>query len=548
MKQKLYTDIFKYLRSLPVVILILLSFHDLVNAQTNITVNAGDDFTACENAILLAGEATNYNTVLWGSNGDGFFSDATALSTEYFPGENDLLAGQVEVCLTAYNEGEEATDCVNVNLILAPSINLNVVQDTICHDEAYTFENVEILNYSAIQWFTTDGGGNFSNENIPNPSYFPSPFVDYAQGCIHIVVLAQGINPCETYIQDEMELCFSPNAQVNLGGQMQYACYGENYTFEDATATGTSYLEWMPVTGGGYFENPNEINATYVPDPEFDYPQGCIYVLLAAQPISPCTGSVEEYAAICFNPTPEVNAGTDAVINAGQSFTPSPVVVDYDNLLWETSGDGTFSNPGLLSPNYFPGTADNENGVVTLTLSASSGGTCSASDDLILTIITQQMIEIPQGWSGLSTFVNTEGLSFEEITAPIADKLLFAQNELQLYWPEYGINSMNSVPAPKAYKVYLSNAASLPLAGSASSKTVDLLAGWNLLPVPVSCPVAYQELIDMLGSNLIIVTEIGGQNIIWPEGNIFTLTELLPGKAYMIKVTDTEQIEFPDCE
>jgi len=548
MKPNPYNYFMNTLSTLALLLFSILFINNSSFAQTGLSVNAGADITACENAIILNGTAENYDFVNWSTNGDGSFDDAGSLTAQYFPGGNDVLLTNVELCLTAFAGDEQLTDCVNVSISLAPVANIIEDQATICYFDAYSFENTEILNYSAIQWFTTDGGGNFSNENIPNPTYFPSPFVDYAQGCIHISVLAQGIDPCEVYTEDDMELCFAPNAQVDLGGDTHYACYDENYTFEDATASGTSFIQWLPVTGGGYFENANDINATYVPNPELDYPQGCIFVVLMAEPISPCTGSIEEYAQICFSPTPEVDAGNDDIIFAGQTFSPSPLVSDYDNVLWETSGDGTFDNETQLSPIYFPGTIDKENGVVTLSILAFSGVSCSASDELILTIVTQQQIEIPEGWSGVSTFVNTEGLSFEEIIAPIADKLVYAQSELQLYWPEFGINTIEGEPNPGAFKVYLNTAATLPLAGSASTRIVNLPAGWSLLPVPVSCPVPYQELIDQLSANLIIVSEIGGENIIWPAGNIFTLSELMPGKAYMIKVVDAAQLQFPACE
>ncbi len=548
MKPNPYNYFMNILSSLTLLLFSVLLINNSSYAQTGLTVNAGADFAACENAIYLNGTAENYESVLWSTNGDGTFDDAGILTAQYFPGENDVMLTQVELCLAAFAGGEQLTDRVDVSISLAPVANINVDQATICYFDAYTFEDAEILNYSAIQWFTANGGGNFSDENIPNPTYFPSSFVDYAQGCILINVLVQGVDPCEFYVEDTMELCFAPNPQVDLGGDTHYTCYDENYTFEDATASGTSFIQWLPVTGGGYFENANDINATYVPDPEYDYPQGCIFVMLMAEPISPCTGSIEEYAQICFSPTPEVDAGNDDIIFAGQTFSPSPVVSDYDNVLWETSGDGTFDNETQLSPTYTPGTADKENGMVTLSITAYLGGTCSASDDLILTIVTQQQIDIPEGWSGISTFVNTEGLSFEEIIAPIADKLVYAQNKLQFYWPEYGINTLQEVVNPGAFKVYLNTAATLPLAGSASTRIVNLPAGWSLLPVPVSCPVPYQELIDQLSSNLIIVSEIGGENIIWPAGNIFTLTELIPGKAYMIKVVDAAQLGFPACE
>lgn len=513
-----------------------------------IEVNAGEDFTACEDTVNLSGTAANYETLLWTSNGDGTFAAAVNLATEYFPGANDILLGQVEVVLTAFAGGNQESDNVDVSIAAAPIINMNVEQATICYEENYTFEGIEISNYSAIQWFTTDGGGGFNNENIPNPTYYPSSFVDYAQGCIEIKVLAHGNDPCDIYVEGGMTLCFTPDAQVDLGGETHNVCYGDDYTFEEATATGTSFIQWMPITGGGYFENANSINATYVPDPEFDYPQGCIYVTLSAAPNSPCTSNIEEYAAICFEPSPEVDAGADETILGGQSFDSNPTATDFDNLLWETSGDGVFENQEQLVSTYTPGLMDLQNGIVTLKLIAYSGSNCSAADSLELSIITQQVIEIPQGLSGFSSFVNTEGLSFEEIISPIADDLVFAQNMLLTYWPEYGINTFDDAMVPGAFKVVMSNPVSLPLAGTAANHSLELPAGWSLLQVSSLCPVHYQELIAQLGANLIMLSEIGGESMIWPDGNVFTLTELMPGKAYMIKVVEADQIDFPACE
>jgi hypothetical protein len=525
---------------------IMLGFQSPLFAQGPLTVDAGEDFTACQNNISLTGSAENYETVVWSTDGDGTFTDPENLSTGYMPGESDIAAGQVQLCLTAFATGDQVTDCVNAIIVAAPEINLNVEEDSVCFYDSYTFENSEFSNYTALQWFTPNGGGSFNNENIPNPTYYPSATVDYAQGCIVISVLAQGQNPCE-FATADMLLCFTPNAQVDPGGDTHYACFGDDYTFEDATASATSSIQWYPITGGGYFENANEINATYVPDPDFDYPQGCIFVGLTAEPISPCTGTIEEFAEICFEPSPEVDAGADATVLSGQTFSPSASVSDYEILSWETSGDGSFDDAGTLSPTYFPGIADKQNGVVALTINAYSDNNCSSSDEMTLSIITQQTITIPEGLSGFSTYVNLQGLSLEEVIAPIADDLIFAQNMLQTYWPEYGINTFGNGIIPGAFKVVMSNPVTLPLAGSAKENTVDLPAGWSLLPVPVSCNVDSQVLTDQLVDDLIIITEINDDGMLWPGGGVFDLDQLLPGKAYLIKMANPAQLVFPEC-
>lgn len=533
---------------LPLLLILFFGSGKTLEAQQSPTVDAGEDFTACENAVFLNGSAQNFETVLWTTNGDGTFEAPEQLSTQYFPGPMDVSTGSVEVCLTALAGGNQATDCVTISIIGTPQIDMNVETAELCYFESYTFDETEVLNYSVIQWFTTNGGGGFNNENIPNPTYFPSPTVDYAQGCVEIVAIAQGIDPCEVYAEDAMNLCFVPSPEVDLGGETHNTCFGENYTFNSATASGTSSIQWFSVTGGGFFENPNSINATYVPDPGFDYPQGCIFVGVSVEPISPCSGTVEEYAEICFAPAPEASAGDDATILFNETFIPTPMVENQEEILWETSGDGTFSDPGQLSPTYTPGIGDMQTGTVMLTINAFVTGCSTASDDLMLTVITQQEIELPQGHGGFSTYINTGGLSFEEIVAPISGYLIFAQNGSQIFWPEYNINTIEDPSEPVGFKIFLDGQSTLFLAGTLTSQTVNLPAGWSLFPVPVYCNVDAQILIDQLGADLIIVSEIDGSGILWPEGGLNTLTELVPGKAYSIKLANPGQVVFPGCE
>ena len=87
----------------------------------------------------------------------------------------------------------------------------------------------------------------------------------------------------------------------------------------------------------------------------------------------------------------------------------------------------------------------------------------------------------------------------------------------------------------------------LPVSGfSFENKTVQLKAGWNILPVLSLSNVDYHLLLTQLGSGLIIVTEIAGSGIIWPEAEIYTIPYLIPGKAYLIKVEAQSDFTFPD--
>ncbi|MFM6946911.1 MAG: tandem-95 repeat protein [Flavobacteriales bacterium] len=84
--------------------------------------------------------------------------------------------------------------------------------------------------------------------------------------------------------------------------------------------------------------------------------------------------------------TPASNAGVDASICAGSTFTTSGVS-NNGTIAWSTSGTGTFTNGTSATATYTPSAADISAGTVTLTMTVT--GTGSASDAMVLTITPQ---------------------------------------------------------------------------------------------------------------------------------------------------------------
>ena len=70
-------------------------------------------------------------------------------------------------------------------------------------------------------------------------------------------------------------------------------------------------------------------------------------------------------------------------------------------------------------------------------------------------------------------------------------------------------------------------------------------AGWQLLPVLSPCTVDVAALFE--DKDVIIVKEVGGWNLYWPEFGINSLGTLSPGKAYFLLMASNGNIEFPAC-
>jgi PKD repeat protein len=270
-------------------------------------------------------------------------------------------------------------------------------------------------------------------------------------------------------------------------------------------------------------------------------------ITITATGLTPLVVTITQAGVPCINPT--AFAGNDATITDTENLPLTGVASNYSAVLWTSSGDGNFDDPGLPNPVYYPGPQDKLNETVELLLTTYPNLPCTmlASDDLMLTIMRQQFIEFPAGWSGFSSFVVPLNPAFDVFISPVADKLMVAKTITQVYWPMFEINTIGNFQVLQGYVVKMNAQASLPVTGFKSvDKTIYLTGGWNILPVVSESEVGYQELINHLGVNLIILTEIAGSGIIWPEAEVFTIPSLVPGKAYMIKVTANCSFTFPD--
>ena len=88
---------------------------------------------------------------------------------------------------------------------------------------------------------------------------------------------------------------------------------------------------------------------------------GLLILTLTADAIAPCTVPSTSQTEIIITAKPQVDAGNDAQICEGDSYTiDSATNTNTAGLIWTTNGNGTFQ-PGselTLTPTYIPGSFD----------------------------------------------------------------------------------------------------------------------------------------------------------------------------------------------
>ncbi len=501
-----------------------------------------------EQSLQLGAQAGDFVALEWESTGDGYFDDPASLNPVYYHGPVSDLSGQpVTISVTAFaapNCGPDATDQLSVSFNPIPEV-FSGPDMAICETGGQLSASAE--NYSALQWEST-GDGYFSNPGILNPVYFPGPG-DIGQGVVSICLYAAGIGNCDD-VSDCLQLNIIQEPFIDIIPDSETICWEEVYVFEDVIAENYDDLLWFTVNGGGDFSDENAVHPTYFPSPLIDYPQGCITIGIIAAAISPCELAEEDFMDLCFQAPPEAEAGNDVTITEGEPVLLNGFTGDASGSIWQTSGDGIFGNPFSAITEYFPGDEDiqNESAELTLVAFPLEGCPLPVSDQVQLTIRRMQVITLPQGWSAFSSFVDPLNHDFEAVMAPLNNSLIFAQNMNQVYWPSYGINTIGDFSNTDGYIVKMESAESLTVTGTRYAQgNIQIPEGWSILPVLSECPVSYVSLIGQLQQKLIIVTEIAGTNIIWPEQGVFSLQWLQPGKAYMIKLSEQRTFNFPDC-
>lgn len=160
----------------------------------------------------------------------------------------------------------------------------------------------------------------------------------------------------------------------------------------------------------------------------------------------------------------------------------------------------------------------------------------------------KQEIIIPAGWSGISGFLTPRTNNLVNTMKPIVDEIVVMQTLTKLYYPSQGINNILLWNTNHGYKIKVTEDVVLPFPGcELTDRSLNMTATWNIIPVKSECYVQVSELFDPVVDNVIVVKEIAGNNVYWPQMGINTLQVLSPGKAYLAAVNQNTAITFPEC-
>jgi predicted metal-binding protein len=162
------------------------------------------------------------------------------------------------------------------------------------------------------------------------------------------------------------------------------------------------------------------------------------------------------------------------------------------------------------------------------------------------TCIQDHVINIPAGWSGLSSWILPDDTNIVTLLNEIYPELVILQSMDAMYYPSEDVNTIGTWESQSAFKIKVNQDVTLNITGyPEQNKTLQLSQGWNLIPNISKDPVDVVDLFSPVNDKVTVVKGIANNGVYWLEYEINTLVNLMPGKAYFVLMNEAGEITFP---
>jgi hypothetical protein len=152
------------------------------------------------------------------------------------------------------------------------------------------------------------------------------------------------------------------------------------------------------------------------------------------------------------------------------------------------------------------------------------------------------------GWSGISSFINPNKKNLPDVFGDNFSNIEMLFDGENIFYPAGNLDEIKYWNTKSGYSIKSKESLSITFEGlPASDLTVELTEGWNIIPVLVPCLIPLEQLDTALNGKLELAVAIAGVEVYWPAFEIQTLNTLVPGKAYLVKVSENCSFTFEDC-
>jgi gliding motility-associated-like protein len=354
-------------------------------------VIAGTPQTVCADREFITMDGMIFNAAggVWWSEGTGVFSPSSADPASYYITAADTSAGQVQLFLVSAGNGlcKPVTD--SVTILFTPVPVADAGEDIfICADQSVISLSGKIFNASSALW-TTTGSGFFTPDNTSLTTVYNIVPSDTTESLITFSLQAGGTGSCGA-VTDYRNIILSPAPIVDAGTD-QPLCITQDSVFLKGSVSVATGIDWSTSGTGTFRPGLTSTSMIYLPSAA-DKSSGKVTIYAESTENGLCN-SVKDSMTITFIPMPVADAGSDLTICADSSgIKLSGSITNTNDLNWQTTGTGYFSDAGNISPVYYPSAADTIAGRIKIVLTGEANTHCPAVKDTVSISITPKPI------------------------------------------------------------------------------------------------------------------------------------------------------------
>jgi len=209
------------------------------------------------------------------------------------------------------------------------------------------------------------------------------------------------------------------------------------------------------------------------------------------------------------------------------------------------TGDEGYTEGGEIIWKLF----DSNSGTITdVNVEYSSGHTVFQNDGLSIINsfnldITTQTLVIPEGWSGISSYVIPDNLLLESIFSNHLSKIIAITNDNGIFLPSNPNSTLSNWNAESGWLIKCTENIVVPFTGGLTNNmNVSFPVGWTLFPIKTNEPILIADLFSGMLNNIDIVKGYGYNEIYIPgiSGDFM----LIPGKAYKARMNTATTVTF----
>ncbi len=284
---------------------------------------------------------------------------------------------------------------------------------------------------------------------------------------------------------EQMTTCF---AGVDING-----CPGDSFEMQAQVTHYTSAL-WS-TEGTGAFDNETSLNAVYTPS-DSDLGNGFVILKLTVQGVD--GDVIIDELQIQFLPSIVLSIDENLSVCLDGSLDLNPLIENYETVLWNTMGDGSFENTEAVSTTYIPGSNDLLIGQFVISLEVESPESCEiiSKDILVQVQTTPEQAGVISGDESVDVYTNDSSVySIDEIdfaesyhwtiSPEEAGEILVDGSELTVVWNQAFTDESITVSVFASNECGVGSASEIHVTTNNTTGEVERgLMNFNLYPNP----------------------------------------------------------------